>query len=105
MGPTLDQMMEALPDERRRAVEVRAQELLIDRWAARTACPGSAQPGADRRRHRHRATFGPQDRASDRSLSFDVTRFMEASGDMLDLRVELPGNGIIRLTGIGDLHT
>lgn len=33
-----------------------------------------------------------------------LRRYVEAAGGTLELRVELPGKGVMHLTGVGDLH-
>jgi hypothetical protein len=33
-----------------------------------------------------------------------LRRFIKAAGTTLELRVELPGTGVLRLTGMGDLN-
>ena len=33
-----------------------------------------------------------------------LRRFVEAAGGTLELRVELPGSGVLRLTGMGELN-
>lgn len=33
-----------------------------------------------------------------------LRRFVEAVGGSLEIRVELPGKGVVRLTGLGDLR-
>ena len=34
-----------------------------------------------------------------------MCRFVEAAGGTLELRVELPGTGVLRLTGMGELNS
>jgi DNA-binding XRE family transcriptional regulator len=43
------------------------------------------------------------ERQTDLYLS-TLRRFVEAAGGTLELRVELPGKGVLRLTGMGDLN-
>jgi hypothetical protein len=45
---------------------------------------------------RNMRTLFPQRRTS-------LRRFVEAAGGTLELRVELPGTGVLRLTGIGEI--
>jgi hypothetical protein len=42
------------------------------------------------------------ERQTDLYLS-TLRRFVEAAGGTLELRVELPGTGVMRLTGMGEL--
>ncbi len=105
MSRTLDQVMAALPEARRHAIEARAQDLLADiegLRALRTLAERSQEQIAD--------TLGIKqpsvhkiERQTDLYLS-TLRRFVEAAGGTLELRVELPGKGTIRLTGIGDIH-
>lgn len=44
------------------------------------------------------------ERQTDLYLS-TLRRFVEAAGGTLELRVELPGSGVMRLTGMGELNT
>jgi transcriptional regulator with XRE-family HTH domain len=44
------------------------------------------------------------ERQTDLYLS-TLRRFVEAAGGTLELRVELPGQGVIRLTGMGQLQS
>lgn len=43
------------------------------------------------------------ERQADLYLS-TLRRFVEAAGGTLELRVELPGKGVLRLTGMGDIR-
>jgi hypothetical protein len=58
MGKTLEEVMEAMPLERRMRIEARTQELLV-----------------------------------------------EAAGGTLELRIELPGTGVLSLKGMGELNS
>jgi transcriptional regulator with XRE-family HTH domain len=42
------------------------------------------------------------ERQADLYLS-TLRRFVEAAGGVLELRVELPGKGVLHLTGLGDI--
>jgi hypothetical protein len=44
------------------------------------------------------------ERQTDLYLS-TLRRFVEAAGGTLELRVELPGKGVLRLTGLGELES
>ena len=44
------------------------------------------------------------ERQTDLYLS-TLRRFVEAAGGTLELRVELPGSGVLRLTGMGELNS
>lgn len=43
------------------------------------------------------------ERQADPYLS-TLRRFVEAAGGTLELRIELPGKGVLHLTGVGDIH-
>jgi len=104
MTRTLDQIMNSLPAERRVGVEARADELRMEieglkdlrllaeqsqEQLAKTL--GVKQPSVHKIEHQ-----------ADLYLS-TLRRFVEAVGGTLELRISLPGKGIISLTGIGDL--
>ncbi len=42
------------------------------------------------------------ERQTDLYLS-TLRRFVEAAGGTLELRIELPGSGVMRLTGVGEI--
>ncbi len=105
MGRTLDQMMDALPEERRQTIEARADELLAEvegLKALRALAERSQEQIADSLGIKQPSVHKIE-RQTDLYLS-TLRRFVEAAGGTLELRVELPGKGAIRLTGIGDLH-
>lgn len=105
MGRTHSEIMAALPEERRRKIVARTQELVTEveglkalrQLAARSqeqiaASLGVKQPSV------HKI-----ERQTDLYLS-TLRRFVEAAGGTLELRIELPGKGIMYLKGVGDLH-
>lgn len=105
MGRTLDQMMERLPEKRRLAIEARADELLAEvegLKALRALAERSQEQIADALGIKQPSVHKIE-RQTDLYLS-TLRRFVEAAGGTLELRVELPGKGVIRLTGVGDLH-
>ena len=105
MGRTLDQIMDALPEERRQTIEARADELLAEvegLKALRALAARSQEQIADFLGIKQPSVHKIE-RQTDLYLS-TLRRFVEAAGGTLELRVELPGKGTIRLTGIGDLH-
>lgn len=106
MGRTLDQMMDALPEERRRAVEERADALLaeVEGLRALRALAERSQEQIAQALGIKQPSVHKIERQTDLYLS-TLRRFVEAAGGTLELRVELPGKGTIRLTGIGDLHS
>lgn len=105
MGRTLDQMMDALPEERRHAIEAHAEALLAEvegLRALRTLAERSQEQIADALGIKQPSVHKIE-RQTDLYLS-TLRRFVEAAGGTLELRVELPGKGTIRLTGLADLH-
>lgn len=105
MPKTHEDIMAGLSPERRTRVEARATELhaeveglkalrlLADRSQDQIAqALGVKQPSALK-----------IERQTDLYLS-TLRRFVEAAGGTLELRVELPGKGVMRLTGLGDLN-
>lgn len=104
MARTHADMMAKLPTERRARVEARAAELQaeIDGLKALRLL-------ADRSQAQIAKTLGIKqpsvlkiERQTDLYLS-TLRRFVEAAGGTLELRVELPGKGIMHLTGLGEL--
>lgn len=105
MGRTLDEVMASLPDERRQAIEARAEDLMAEAEGLR-----ALRALADRTQEQLADALGIKqpsvhkiERQTDLYLS-TLRRFVEAAGGTLELRVNLPGKGTIRLTGIGDLQ-
>lgn len=105
MGRTLDEVMADLPEERRLAIQSRADELLQEVEGLR-----ALRALADRSQEQIADALGikqpsvhKMERQADLYLS-TLRRFVEAAGGTLELRVNLPGKGTIHLTGIGDLH-
>jgi len=97
--------MAALPPARREKIEARTRELeaeieglkalrlLAERSQDQIArCLGVKQPSVLK-----------IERQTDLYLS-TLRRFVEAAGGTLELRVELPGKGVLRLTGLGELR-
>jgi DNA-directed RNA polymerase specialized sigma24 family protein len=105
MGRTLDELMAALPEQRRRKVEARSVELIAEveglkalRQLAERSQEQIAQSLGVKQPSVHKI-----ERQTDLYLS-TLRRFVEAAGGTLELRIELPGKGVMRLTGVGDLH-
>lgn len=102
LGRTLDEVMAALPAERRERIESAVAEQLREiegLKALRQIAKLSQAEMAD--------TLGVKqpsvlkiERQTDLYLS-TLRRFVEAAGGKLELRVELPGAGAFVLTGIG----
>lgn len=104
MPMTHEDMMARLPEARQARIKARAAELhreveglkalreLTERSQAQIAQSlGIKQPSVLK-----------IERQTDLYLS-TLRRFVEAAGGTLELRVELPGTGVIHLTGMGEL--
>jgi len=105
MGRALNEVMASLPVERRQAVEARAEALLQEvegLRALRVLAERSQEQIADGLGIKQPSVHKIE-RQADLHLS-TLRRFVEAAGGTLELRVNLPGKGTIRLTGFGDLH-
>ena len=105
MARTRSEIMAALPEERRARIEARAQTLVAEVEGLK-----ALRQLAERSQEQIAASLGVKqpsvhkiERQADLYLS-TLRRFIEAAGGTLELRVELPGKGVMHLTGIGDLH-
>lgn len=105
MGRSRSEIMAALPEDRRRRIEARAQELVAEVEGLK-----ALRQLAERSQEQIAETLGVKqpsvhkiERQTDLYLS-TLRRFVEAAGGKLELRVELPGKGVLHLTGVGDLH-
>ena len=106
MGRTLDEVMADLPADRRQTIEARAEELLseVEGLRALRALAERSQEQIAEGLGIKQPSVHKIERQADLYLS-TLRRFVEAAGGTLELRVELPGKGTIRLTGIGELHS
>jgi len=105
MGRSREQIMAALPAARRRRVEARAQELVAEvegLKALRQLTERSQEQMAEALGVKQPSVHKIE-RQTDLYLS-TLRRFVEAAGGTLELRVELPGKGVLHLTGVGDIH-
>ena len=104
VGRTHSEIMAALPENRRRKIEARTQELIAEieglkalRKLARRSQEQIAQALGVKQ-----PSVLKIERQTDLYLS-TLRRFVEAAGGTLELRVELPGTGVIHLTGMGEI--
>ncbi len=102
MTRTLEELMDALPPERRARVEARSAELIAEveglkafRQLAERSQEQIAQSLGIKQPSVHKI-----EKQTDLYLS-TLRRFVEAAGGSLELRVELPGKGVLHLTGVG----
>ena len=105
MGRTIDEVIAELPPPQREAIEARAQELLL-----RVEGLKALRILAERSQEQIAESLGIKqpsvhkiERQTDLYLS-TLRRFIEAAGGELELRVTLPGKGVIQLTTMADLH-
>lgn len=102
MGRTVDELMTELPPERRARVEARTEELIAEVEGLK-----AFRQLAERSQEQIAASLGIKqpsvhkiEKQTDLYLS-TLRRFVEAAGGTLELRVELPGKGVLHLTGVG----
>ena len=102
---THEDFMASLPPERRARIEARAAEELAELEGLK-----ALRLLAERSQEQIAASLGIKqpsvhkiERQTDLYLS-TLRRFVEAAGGKLELRVELPGKGVLHLTGVGQLR-
>lgn len=105
MGRTREEIMATLPPARRARVEARAAELAaeVEGLKALREIAGRSQEQIARSLGVKQPSVLKMERQADLYLS-TLRRFVEAAGGTLELRVELPGKGVLRLTGMGDIR-
>jgi DNA-binding XRE family transcriptional regulator len=104
MGRSRAELIGGLPADRRAKVEARTRELIdeveglkaLRRLLARSQAEIAAALGV------RQPSVHKMERQADLYLS-TLRRFVEAAGGSLELRVEVPGRGVVRLTGVGDM--
>lgn len=105
LGRTLEELLDTLSPEDRAAVEARSAELhaeveglkALRKLAARSQEQIAQSLGVKQ------PAIVKIERQTDLYLS-TLRRFVEAAGGTLELRVELPGKGVMHLTGLGELN-
>lgn len=105
LGRTLEELLDALSPEDRAAVEARTAVLHAEVEGLK-----ALRHLAERSQKQIAQSLGVKqpavlkiERQTDLYLS-TLRRFVEAAGGTLELRVELPGSGVMRLTGMGELN-
>ncbi len=103
MGRTLDELLDGLPADRRARVEARGAALIAEVEGLK-----AFRVLAERSQEQLAASLGIKqpsvhkiEKQTDLYLS-TLRRFVEAAGGTLELRVELPGKGVLHLTGVGE---
>ena len=104
MARTMKEVVAAMPPERRARIKARADEMMAEIEGLK-----ALRLLADRSQEQIAQALGIKqpavlkiERQTDLYLS-TLRRFVEAAGGTLELRVELPGKGVMHLTGMGDL--
>src|SRR3954447_23121510 len=104
MGRTRNEIMTELPKDRRARIDARAAALVGEVEGLR-----AFRELAERSQKQIAQALGVKqpsvlkiERQTDLYLS-TLRRFVEAAGGTLELRVELPGKGVLHLTGMGDI--
>ncbi|MBY0304996.1 MAG: XRE family transcriptional regulator [Sphingomonas sp. 28-62-20] len=104
MPPTHEEMMAKLPKARRARIEARSEALHREVEGLK-----ALRLLADRSQEQIAQALGVKqpsvlkiERQTDLYLS-TLRRFVEAAGGTLELRVELPGKGVMHLTGVGEI--
>ena len=106
MGRTREEIMASLPKARQAKIEARAAELQSEvegLKALRLLAQRSQEQIAESLGVKQPSVLKIE-RQTDLYLS-TLRRFVEAAGGTLELRVELPGKGVLHLTGLGELNS
>ncbi|WP_304172325.1 XRE family transcriptional regulator [Phenylobacterium aquaticum] len=106
MGRTREEILVALPEARQARINARATELhdeVEGLKALRLLAKRSQEQIAEGLGIKQPSVLKIE-RQTDLYLS-TLRRFVEAAGGTLELRVELPGKGVLRLTGLGELKS
>lgn len=104
MARTIEEVMADMPAERRAKIKARADEMRAEvegLKALRLLAERSQEQIAQSLGIKQPAVV-KMERQADLYLS-TLRRFVEAAGGTLELRVELPGKGVIHLTGMGEI--
>lgn len=105
MGRTIEEVIASMPPESQARVKARTAELRAEVEGLK-----ALRLLAERTQEQIAQGLGVKqpavlkiERQTDLYLS-TLRRFVEAAGGTLELRVELPGSGVMRLTGMGELN-
>lgn len=104
MGRTREEIMAGLPKDRRARIEARVAELAgeVEGLKALREIAGRTQAQIAQSLGVKQPSVLKMERQADLYLS-TLRRFVEAAGGTLELRVELPGTGVLHLTGVGEI--
>jgi predicted XRE-type DNA-binding protein len=103
MGRTRQEIMAALPATRQAKIEGRAVELHqeVEGLKALRVLTQQSQAEIARSLGVKQPSVVKIEKQTDLYLS-TLRRFVEAAGGTLELRVQLPGKGVLNLTGLGE---
>ena len=106
MGRTRKQILASLPAARRAKIKARAAVLHreVEGLKALRLMAERSQDEIAKGLGVKQPSVLKMERQADLYLS-TLRRFVEAAGGTLELRVELPGKGVLRLTGLGELKS
>jgi DNA-binding XRE family transcriptional regulator len=103
MGRTHEEILAGLPKARREKIEARAAVLAdeVEGLKALRELAERSQEQIAQALGIKQPSVLKMERQTDLYLS-TLRRFVEAAGGTLELRVKLPGKGVLELTGMGD---
>ena len=104
MGRNLNEVIESLPEDSQTRIEERFQELRqeVEGLKALRLLAERSQEQIAASRGIKQPSVHKIEKQTDLYLS-TLRRFVEAAGGTLELRVELPGQGVLHLTGVGQI--
>jgi transcriptional regulator with XRE-family HTH domain len=104
MASSLDDVLAAMPEERRARIKARAADKVreIEGLKALRKLTRHSQEQIAQSLGVKQPSVLKMERQADLYLS-TLRRFVEAAGGTLELRVELPGTGVFTLTGVGEI--
>ena len=105
MGRTREEIMAGLPKARRARIEARAAVLIdeVEGLKALRELAGRSQEQIAQALGIKQPSVLKMERQADLYLS-TLRKFVEAAGGTLELRVALPGKGVLHLSGMGDIN-
>ncbi len=104
MGRTREEIMAGLPKARPARIDTRAASLAgeVEGLKALREIAERSQEQIARALGVKQPSVLKMERQTDLYLS-TLRRFVEAAGGTLELRIKLPGKGVLHLTGMGDI--
>ncbi len=104
MGRSYDEIIDALPADRRERIDAMVDDLIreVEGLKALREIAGRSQEQIAQTLGVKQPSVLKMERQADLYLS-TLRRFVEAAGGRLELRIELPGTGVLHLTGVGEI--